>query len=313
VTADPLDWLLEPDNPSARYLALTGLLRRPAGDSEVAAARAAIPGWGPVRAILDAQWPAGYWMQPGVGYSPRHKATVWQVIFFGALGAPRTAAIDRACAYILDHSRLADGRLSAYKTARGAIACLNGNLLRAFSQLGYEDPRLAESREALAVMVLRDRFCCRFNAKGPLPACMADGLPCAWGAVKALAALAAVPEAERSAAAAAALQVGAEFLLSGDLAAGVFLPNGEPGARWRKPGFPPDHSSDLLEALGVLKRLGMDHDPRLRTAMAVLAGKQDGEGRWALEHTPKNTWGRFGRLGQPNKWITVRALCPLRS
>ena len=78
--ADPLPWLLEPENPSARYLALTGLLDRPASDAEVTAARAEIANWGPVRAILDAQWPEGYWMRPGVGYSPKYRATVWQVI-----------------------------------------------------------------------------------------------------------------------------------------------------------------------------------------------------------------------------------------
>src|SRR5512139_117562 len=139
--ADPLPWLLETENPSARYLALTGLLDRPADDPEAQAARDAIPGWGPARAILDAQWPEGYWMQPGIGYSPMHKATVWQVIFLAALGAPRTEAIDRACAYVLDHSRLPDGRFSAYKTAQGATSCLNGSLLRAMKRLGFMDPR----------------------------------------------------------------------------------------------------------------------------------------------------------------------------
>jgi hypothetical protein len=41
--ADALPWLLEAANPSARYLALTDLLERPADDPEVVAARSAIP------------------------------------------------------------------------------------------------------------------------------------------------------------------------------------------------------------------------------------------------------------------------------
>jgi hypothetical protein len=308
---DRLDWLLEADNPSARFLALTHILEHPTDDPEAAAARAAIPDWGPAKAILDAQWPEGYWVGPGVGYSPRHKATVWQVIFLAALGTPHIGAIDRACAYVLDHSRLTDGRFSAYKTARGAVACLNGNLLRAFSHLGYEDPRLEESLEALAEMVLRDRFCCRFNASSPLPSRMADGLPCAWGAVKALGTFAEVPQAQRSAATQRAIEIGIEFLLGGDLVHGVYATATEPGPLWLKFGFPLGFISDLLEALEVLKRLGVERVPQMAAALEIVRSKRDESGRWALEYTPKNTWASFGRVGQPNKWITIRALCIL--
>ena len=152
---DPLPWLLEPENPSARYLALLDTLLPPNSKPEVLAAREAIPSWGVARAILDAQWPEGYWMAPGTGYSPKYKATVWQVVFLAALGAPRTEAVDRACARVLGDSRLPDGRFSAKKTVQGAIACLGGKRLRALMQLGYEDPRMAVSMDALAAMVLR--------------------------------------------------------------------------------------------------------------------------------------------------------------
>lgn len=311
--ADPLPWLLEPENPSARYLALTGLLDRPASDPEVAAARAEIAGWGPVRAILDAQWPEGYWMRPGVGYSPKYRATAWQVIFLGALGAPLTAAIERACAYVLDHSRLPDGRFSAHKTARGAVACLNGNLSRAMRQLDYQDPRLEESLKALAGMVLRDGFCCRFNAASPRPARMRDGLPCAWGAIKALGAFAAVAEGQRSPPVQAAAEAGVEFLLTGDLAKGGYPTASRPSPLWHKFGFPLGYTSDLLEALEVLGRLGVGRDARLTAAVEIVLSKQDEMGRWALEHTPGNTWASFGERGQPNKWVTLRALRALKA
>jgi hypothetical protein len=305
---DPLPWLLEAENPSTRYLVLTGLLDRPGDNPETQAARAAIPGWGPARAILDAQWPEGYWMQPGIGYSPRHKATIWQVIFLAALGTPRTEAIDRACAYVLDHSRLPDGRFSAYKTTQGATTCLNGNLIRAMHQLGFVDPRLEESLETLAGMVNRDRFCCRFNAPSPPPARMRDGLPCAWGAIKALCAFAEVPEEQWSPSVRAAVKAGVAFLLSGDVATGGYPTPGEPSSLWHKFGFPLGYSSDLLETLEVLGRLGMQRDPRLAAAAEVAWNKQDEHGRWALEYTPKNTWAQFGMVGRPNKWVTVRAL-----
>jgi hypothetical protein len=289
-------------------------------DREVGEAQAAIAAWGPARAILDAQWPEGYWMRPGVGYSPKYKATVWQIIFLAAMGAPHTQAIERACGYVLDHSRLPDGRFSAYKTAKGAVPCLNGNLLRAMRQLGHEDPRLDESAEALAGMVARDGFCCRFNAaraeKGsPRPALMSDGLPCAWGAVKALGAFATVPGEQRSPAVRAAIEAGVELLLSpGDsldgaerLASGHYPTASKPSPLWHKFGFPLGYTTDLLEALEVLGQLGLGRDPRLAAAVEVVRSKRDASGRWLLEHTPSNTWTSFGQVGQPNKWVTLRA------
>jgi hypothetical protein len=245
---------------------------------------------------------------------------VWQVIFFGALGAPLTEAIERACAYVLDHSRLPDGRFSAHKTARGAVACLNGNLLRAMRQLGHRDPRLEESLEALARMALRDGFRCRFNAPSPRPARMRNGLPCAWGAIKALGAFAGIAEEERSPAVRAAVEAGVEFLLAGDgstgltasLAGGGYPTATRPSPLWHRFGFPLGHTSDLLEALEVLAGLGVGRDARLGEAVEIVLSKRDASGRWALEYTPANTWASFGRPGHPNKWVTLRALCALK-
>ena len=308
---DPLPWLLEPENPSARYLALTGLLDRPADDPEVLAARAAIPGGGAARATLDAQWPEGYWIAPGVGYSPKYKSTVWQVIILAALGAPRTAAIDRACDRVLSDSRLPDGRFSAKVTEQGAIVCLGGNLLRALMQLGFEDPRMAESFEALAGSALREGYRCRYNAlqdeSGAWPHHMRDGLPCAWGAIKALGAFAEVPEAQRSSAVRDAIEAGVELLLGGNLAGGEYPTATEPSPLWQQFGFPLAYTSDLLEALEVLGRLGVDLGAQLAPSLDIVRGKRDASGRWALEHALDNTWAEFGEIGQPNKWVTQRA------
>jgi len=309
---DPLPWLLEAANPSARYLALTDLLERPADDREVIAARAAIPGWGPAQAILDAQWPKGYWMHPGVGYSPKYKATVWQVIFLAALGTPRTKTIDQACAHVLEHSRLPDGRFTAHKTAKGAVVCLNGNLLRAMLQLGYQDPRLEESLEVLADTVARNGFRCRFNAPSPKPARMDEGLPCAWGAIKAMGAFARVPEERRSPVVQAAVTAGISLLFSADLQSGGYPTATGPSPLWHKFGFPLGYTSDLVEALEVLGHVGANQDPRLAAAVETVQSKQDAAGRWLLDYSPGNTWADFGRVGQPSKWVTLRALRSLR-
>ena len=62
-----LAWLLEPDpaNPGVRYFTLKGLLDQPADAPEVTAAQEAVMASGPVPAILAAQAPEGYWVEPG--------------------------------------------------------------------------------------------------------------------------------------------------------------------------------------------------------------------------------------------------------
>jgi hypothetical protein len=251
-------------------------------------------------------------MRPGPGYSPKYKATVWQVIFLAALGAPRTKAVDRACDQVLSFNRLPDGRFSAHKSAAGAIPCLCGNLLRALPQLGYEDARLQSSLDALGIMVARDGFRCRYNAPYPFPARMDAGLPCAWGAIKVLGAIAEVPESQRSPELQSAVEAGIEFLLDGNLESGDYPTATTTSPIWLRFGFPLGYTSDLVEALEVLGSLGAIEHVRLASALQAVLDKMDESGRWALEYTPDNTWAAFGKVGQPNKWVTLRALSALR-
>ena len=56
-----VDWLLEEDQPSIRYLTLTQILGRPEDDPEVRTAREKIPKKGWAADILAKQDPRGYW------------------------------------------------------------------------------------------------------------------------------------------------------------------------------------------------------------------------------------------------------------
>ncbi len=315
LNADPLPWLLEPENPSVRYLTLTELLDRAADDADVVRARRAILGWGPVQRILGAQWPQGYWMHPGVGYSPKYKATVWQIIFLAAMGVPRCEHVVRGIEYTLAHSRLPDGRFSARRDKKGAVLCLNGNLLRALAWFGYaDDPRVVRTRRAVAMQIAIDNFRCRYNATADSPPPrMGDGLPCAWGAIKALGALTCLPVKRRTPEEQDALQQTVDFLLAHDLVAGDFPTATEPSPLWHQFGFPLGYTSDALEALAVLLRAGVAADqPRLQAVRSLVLSKQDDHGRWSLEYTPGKTWSHFGARNKPSKWVTWRALRALK-
>jgi len=80
---DPLPWLLEEETPAVRHLALRQLLDRPEDAPEVQQARAAAMQTDPIAAILAAEQPAGFWVKPGPGYTPKYRGTVWQLIFLG--------------------------------------------------------------------------------------------------------------------------------------------------------------------------------------------------------------------------------------
>jgi len=307
--ADPLPWLLEEDNPSVRYFALRDLLRRPPDDSQLQDARAAIMASDSVREILKAQYPQGYWVKPDRGYSPKYRATVWQLMFLSELGATSTEAIDRACRFVLEHSFLPEqGLFSATKTGTGTIICLNGNLLRALGHFGYSDhPTVKTVTEMLAAQIATEGYKCLANA--PDRSKRETWLPCVWGAIKALRAFAPIPDRERSEAVKEAVDQGVDFLFSRDLS-GAEYPGGtgQVSPLWFRFGFPLGYHSDVLEALDVLAQLGHGAEPRLQTAVEFVLEKQDSEGRWSLEHVLDRAWARFGRKGEPSKWVTLRAL-----
>ena len=320
--ADPLPWLLEPDpaNPGVRYFALRDLLDRPADDPAVTAAQEAIMTTGPVPAILDAQAPEGYWAKPGTGYSPKYRATSWQLLFLAELGAdPADARVRRGCEYVLTHSVAANDAFSVYQSLgpSGALHCLNGNLLYALAKLGYAGDERVQAALAWQVNAITGEGDVRFyetGTSGPGFACGVNlGQPCGWGAVKAVKALAAVPAAQRTPAMQRAIAAGVEFLFSRDPAVADYPYTERVSPHWVKFGFPLSYWSDVLETAAVLAELGYGGDSRLAPAIALILGKQDAHGRWKLENAlNRKMWIDIEQRGKPSKWVTLRALRVLK-
>ncbi|MBL8133657.1 MAG: nitrogen fixation protein NifH [Anaerolineae bacterium] len=320
---DSLAWLLEVDskNPGVRYFALRHLLDRPADDPEVLAARAALMASGPVPVILNAQQPEGYWDKPGGGYG-KYRATAWQIIFLGDLGAdPADERVRRGCDYLLDHTAASTGGFAASQGEPHpgyVLHCLTGNLLTSLIALGWlDDPRTQRALEweAKAITGEDPSLYHKCASSGPDFACEINGkLPCGWGATKAMKALAAVPPAERDPLVQRAVERGAAFLLRYDLAKAEYPTTDPISPSWFKLGFPLSYWSDLLETLTVLLDLGYAGDPRLEGAYGWLLNEQDEQGRWALLHTVNSRmWTNIERQGKPSKWITLRALRAIKA
>jgi len=318
---DPLPWLLEgdPENPSIRYFVLRDLLDKPTGSPEIKDAQRAIMESGPVPTILDAQNPEGYWVKPGGGYSPKYQGTVWQILLLAELGAdPADERVQLGCEYLLSHSIASNGAFSALSkpVPSGAIPCLNGNMLYALQKLGFgDDPRVrtAIGWQAQVITGEDDFQYIKSGTTGPKFACSANNAkPCAWGANKALKALALVPKNERTPELERAIQVGVEFLLSRDPVKADYPYSVRVSSTWFKLGFPLSYWSDVLETTSVLVDLGYAQDPRLENAFQFILVKQDEDGRWKMENTMNRMWVEIEKKGGPSKWLTLRALRVLK-
>lgn len=319
---DPLLWLLEEDleNPGIRYFTLRDLLGQAEDASEVQQARAAIMKVGPVPVILDAQEPDGFWVNPGSGYSPKYRGTIWQIIFLAELGAdPVDGRVQHGCEYLLSHSIASNGAfsLSPKPVPSTAVPCLNGNLLYALQHLGYaDDPRTQAALDWLARATTGDGDMqyLKSGTSGPCFACSAnEGQPCGWGAAKVMRALMAVPSDWRTPTIQSAIGVGAEFLLSRDPAIADYPYSKRVSSTWFKFGFPLSYWSDVLEVTGLLAELGYGNDPRLAHAIEFILSKQDPQGRWKLGNAlAGKMWIDIEKKEQPSKWVTLRALRALK-
>jgi hypothetical protein len=327
--ANSFDWVLEPDDPAARYQALKYLVRLAPDDAELAAARQATLQSEPVHAILENMAPEGYWEKPGGGYGPKYFSGVWSLLTLAQMGlaAADDPRIATACAYYLDHAFTPFGSISYNGAPGGTIDCLQGNMCWALTELGYADDRLemaydwmarSNTGEGVAPLTEKKQAVRYYAYKcAPYFACGANqGQPCAWGAVKIMRAFANWPAEKRTPLIQRAIQTGVDFLLCIDpLTAAYPTPDGQkPNRDWWLPGFPIFYITDLLQLLEALVGLGYGHDPRLQNTLTWILNKQDEQGRWPLEYTyHRKTWADFGTRNRPNKWVTLRVLRLLKT
>jgi hypothetical protein len=326
VNTDPMPWLLDESTPAVRHMALRYLLDRAADDPEVAESRAASMSTDPIASILAAQNAEGWWAKPGPGYSPKYTSTVWQVIFLDQLGADGSdPRIRVACEYILSHTTSSSGAFGASGASgdrpppSSMIHCLSGNLLRAMLGFGMLDDARVQPALAYHAAVITGEGVERWYATTPGPGfrcAMNYGDPCAWGAVKAVLALARVPAERRTPAVAKALDQGASFLLSRDpsIADYPMGPNTTPSSSWFKLGFPAGYVGDVLQTLEALCEAGMAADTRLDRAVDWLVARQDAQGRWPNRYSYAGKMAiDIDRQGRPSKWVTLRACRVLKA
>ncbi len=326
--SDSLEWLLEEDNPSVRYFALTDILDKDINDRNVKEAKAKIMTEGVVPKILSKQKPGGYWEVAQDFYvRAKFKGTVWSLIALAGLGADgKDNRIRNACEFILKNSQdVSSGAFAYYSGKNGTgdhnkvIPCLTGNMLWCLIRFGYvDDPRVQKGIECV---VKYQR--CDDGIKEPLTGWPYNigsrkGAAC-WGThtchmnvVKNLNALAEIPKESRSKEVNGVIKQAAEYMLRHHIYKKSHDLSQVGKEEWTQAGFPLMWKIDFLDVLAILTKLGYK-DERMQDAVDLLVSKQNANGRLILE---KSFNGRMQanieQKGKESKWITLFALTVLK-
>ncbi len=313
-----IDWLLEEDQPSVRYLALRQLLRQKESDPEVRATKARIPKVGWVAEILARRDPAGWWVRDRGWLEPRFVGTHWNMLALADLGATRAIPeVDRSSEYWMAKSPLRGGGVGGFGKGKGHH-CYTANMARGLIQLGFEDdPRVRRTLDWIVrTCHPKGGWSCRFSTDGPAPSRSLD----AW---EGLAAFAALPRAKWTPGIQACVERTAEYYLEHEL-----HQQGDRYEPWYRFHWPVHYYYDLLIGLGCLTALGYGRDPRLGYALDLLRSKRRPDGRWNLDAAQPDPdpetarWFEehperrpapltFEAAGRPSKMITLRALTVL--
>lgn len=305
------DWLLEPDQPSVRYLTLTQLLHRPEDDPEVRAAKADIARKGWAADILAKQDPAGWWVREEKLYRPKYTSTNWMLLVLSDLGLTKEdPRIARACDLWIRQMASTDGAFAPFGGKSGHL-CTAGNTARALVKFGYGDhPKVRSTFEWLVDHA---------DKKGGW-SCFGSGRNLdSW---EGLSAFAVYPREKWTAEMDRVVEQGAEFFLERELHR-----QGDPYKPWYRTHYPVHYYYDLLVGLDLLTSLGYADDPRLGHAIAWLKKRRRSDGRWNLDaahpdvegsmreyiqkHPKEFTPVALEKAGEPSKMITLKALCVL--
>jgi hypothetical protein len=267
-----IDWLLEENQPSIRYLALTQLLGKSESDSEVKQAKrkCAAAGW--AKDIFDQQLASGAFFNEKSLFNPTFHSTFWMLLILADLGLTRDdPRIDLAARLWMERNATRDGGFSQSGKSSGHL-CITGNAARALVKFGYVDhPKVKRAFD----WIVRNESekggwsCWNFGNK------RSGRTLDSW---EPLSAFAAYPRQKWTRGMKSSVERGAEFYLERELH--------KQGARWEqwyRFHYPVHYYYDLLVGLDFMTGLGYSDDKRLSYAISLLKEKRRKDGMWNVD------------------------------
>lgn len=296
VDPDTLTWLLDAD-PAIRWQVLRDLTNASEGTVAAERDRVAREGWG--ARLLGEQRPDGQW---GDGEAhPLWWTNLYSMIWLRDLGVdPADGRVRAAIALVRDRVDWGEWQDHSPFFAGEVEPCINGRVIALGGYFGVSceplvDRLLGEQLDDGGWNCEAERGSVRSSFHTTI--CVLEGLLAhekAFGA---------------SATALAARRLGEEYLLERGLLRR--LSTGEEiDPAWSRMAFPPLWHYDVLRALDYLRAASVAPDDRVADGVERVRDKRTGDGRWLLEVRHKNTLQpeMTGRVGKPDRWVTLRAL-----
>ena len=294
------DWLLDSD-PSIRWQVMRDLTATPAEDITAERQRVASEGWG--ARLLESQRADGNW---GDGKTlPFWWTNMYTLVFLRDLGVDPAsdgvrAAIDLVNAHVnfgpeFRNSPFFDGEVEP---------CINGRIVALGAHFGERRDKLVD--RLLSEQLADGGWNCEAE-RGSVRSsfhttlCVLEGLLAfenAFGATPAIT---------------QARNRGEEYLLERRLlrrlSTGAII-----NPLWTQFAFPPLWHYDALRALDYFRAASVKSDARFDEAIDLVRRRRQTDGRWLLDVRHRDTLHTdiAGEVGQPNRWVTFRALRVLR-
>ncbi len=299
--------LLEEENPSIRYRTMRELQELPESDPNLQLSKKQISSYQPVKDMLEAMHPEGYWEQ----INPRSKksygkdveymrdTTHFILAYLAELGMTREdIKIEKAANRYLSLLQ-PDGDFYRH------FSCLYGLNIRTFMLLGFkDDPRLKKTINLIKKSIRHDNgyLCDTHEGKRkrrPVKSCVR-------GSAKVLYSLGELPELWDESFSKKIV----EYFLNRNILYKTTNPKiyvrNDAGLTM----FPFYWGFGLIDVLLPLAKMGYGHDPRMESAWNVLARHKTEEGKYILDSNWKSKYWKFEKRGLVSKWITFYAyLC----
>jgi hypothetical protein len=296
-----IGWLLDSD-PSIRWQVLRDCTHTPAGVVAAERSRVGLQGW--ARRLLDQQRPDGQW---GDGVTtPFWWSNLYTLVFLRDLGLDPTSprartAIDRVRGNVTWGPGFGDSPFFEGE----AEPCINGRVVALGAYFGERsdglvDRLLSEQLGDGGWNCEAERGSVRSSFHTTL--CVLEGL---LAFEQAFGATPPVTDARKRA---------QEYLLERRLlrrlSTGEVIKDRKGDQDWTRFAFPPLWHYDVLRALDYLRAAGVQPDGRVEEAVVIVLERRQDDGRWLLDLRHQNTLYEelAGAVGEPNRWITLRAL-----
>lgn len=290
VARDPVPWLLDPANPSARFLTLKHIFEKPA--SRLIEEGQRILDWKPIKQIRHHWSDTNFWGRADNPYYGGQAGNFGTLYLLAQVSTPRFPEAATACENLLTRGRRSDGHFAPEGAGAAPWHSYTSMALSILTHFGFgDDPRVESAWEALNEGIRNDP-----NHLG----CVMGDRACRAGAIKALSAL---------------IHCGAETMTPNDpnvldhLCKYLLAHNYDwerKDADWALPRFPRFYDTDLFELCHVVAHTSYRLHAGYLPIVQRMVRMQDQEGRWsklkATHILPEE------RIFQPSRWLTFEAV-----